>query len=732
MAFMYWHAKTHGKRSPLRNYSNKEELKEKESYTINIGVVMKTLFILTIISILLVSLESSAQRFKKKYVLNDTRRCWDTSNAGSIVQWASSVIDFSSQYDTLQYSARQILGKPSVMPQGGKSPCSWAPADLNYEDFIKVRFDNSMRVRQIVIAINHVTEFGLFPDVYLYDEENNKYLVSINLARYFKGGWMDQIILDSLTTYKVKSVEIVIYNEKSNYENLIQIDAIGISDSEIPVEAKINITDVIKFIGEPENLGRNVNSKYIEGVPVITPDGKTLFFARKKHPDNIGEEKRSDIWICRLDSIGNWLTGNNIGKPLNNKNHNWICSVTPDNNKLLLGGTYGHGQGCSMSHKIQSGWSLPKKVEIENYYNRNKYSDFYLSNDNKTLLMGIERDDSFGDKDLYVSFIQEDDTWSEPLNLGNEINTASNDGCPFLASDDKTLFFTSAGFPGYGKSDIFMSKRLDDSWQNWSEPENLGGIINSDKSDGYFTIPASGKYAYFSSNENSYGKGDIFRLKMKMLADNILVYGKVYNRKTNEQITEIIVKIRYERLSDGKEVGIARTDPNTGEYKITLPFGQKYAFRAEAEDLCEFWGISENEDLRDSTLREYQEKERDLYLVPIEIGQRFPMNVFFDFGKYDLRKESYPDLKRAAEMLRECPTLVIEIAGHTDNVGRPDSNMVLSKNRANSVRSFLISQSIDEKRMGAKGYGEDQPVASNKTEKGRQKNRRVEFIIIKK
>ncbi|MFH1050860.1 MAG: OmpA family protein [bacterium] len=524
--------------------------------------------------------------------------------------------------------------------------------------------------------------------------------------------------------YNIKKGTIV----KAKLFNLLFINIIIFTLSVFAQnETQIKITKDIQFIGKPENLGRNVNSIYPENVPIISPDGKTLFFALKNHPENIGGLNTGyDIWLSKLGIDGKWQTAYNIGKPLNTESHNFVCSISPDGNTLLLGNTYGHGEGVSISHKTKDGWSFPEKLIIDSFYNRGGHVSCFLANDNKTLLMAVQRDDSYGEQDIYVSFLEDDDSWSEPMNLGKTVNTSSVDGCPFLASDSKTLFFSSNGYPGYGGRDIYMTKRLDDSWQKWSEPENLGNQINSAKSEIYFTIPSSGDYAYFSSDENSYGESDIFRIKMKTKANNVLIYGKVFNKKTNKPITDKTVIIRYERLSDGKEVGMARTNPANGEYKITLPHGELYAFRGESVG---YWGISENMDLRADSLRNYNEIEKNLSLSPYDT---LKVNVFFDLNLSELRQESFPDLNRAAKLINDNPRWNVKVEGHTCDRGTTPFNKKLSKDRAKSVEDYLTREGIDIKRINSEGYGESKRICLDTLEVCREKNRRVEIIIDKK
>ncbi|MBI2968619.1 MAG: OmpA family protein [Bacteroidetes bacterium] len=492
--------------------------------------------------------------------------------------------------------------------------------------------------------------------------------------------------------------------------------------------------EVINFDAEPENLGTNINSQYSELSPVISPDGKTLFIVRYP-PDNTD---KNNIWFSVLQNDGTWTLTKDIGSPLNVKGYSTaVNSITPDGNSILLSNIYRYfdgtvsGGGCSMSFRQRGGWSFPKQQNFEKFENLNEYVGYFLANDGKTMLMSIETKwkGHMGERDLYVSFKKGDNEWTKPKNMGQTVNTKEDEDSPVLASDGVTLYFSSSGLPGgYGNTDIWMTKKSDDTWLNWSKPVNLGPKINSDGFDSDFVIPASGEYAYFASAKSGQGKSDIFRIKLPVAAKPnpvVLISGKVLNSKTKEPI---MTEIKYEVLSDGSEAGLARSEPVNGEYKIVLPYGKNYGYRAIAQG---YYAVSENLDVTE--LKEYTEIERNLYLVPIEVNEVVRLNnIFFEFGKAVLKPESYPELDRVVKFLNDNPTLTLELSGHTDNVGSDADNLKLSQDRAQSVVNYLVEKSIKQSRLTAKGYGETAPLATNDTDESMALNRRVEFKILKK
>lgn len=480
-----------------------------------------------------------------------------------------------------------------------------------------------------------------------------------------------------------------------------------------------------------ENLGPNVNSIYDELNPVISTDGKTLYFSRLGHPENAGARRLDDIWRSRMQADGAWGPAERMPKPLNNDDANFVVSVSPDGNTLLLGNAYNNfnrrvGKGFAISHFTSEGWTTPEAVNIENYYNYNQYVEACLSADGGAILITVERNDSYGIRDIYVSLKQPEGVWSSPKNLGKPISTYADEASPFLAADGTTLYFSTSGKAGYGDDDVFVTRRLDSTWRNWSEPINLGPDINTAHFDAYYSAPASGEYAYMTTIADSTGHNDIYRIKLPQKArpnPTVLVSGNVYNSATGEPMEAEVV---YESLNSGKTLGVARSHPQTGYYQIVLPAGEKFGFRAKVPDF-----YPESDNFNTVELQAYDETAVDLYLHPVEVGRPIRLNnIFFEFGKWELQPESFPDLNRLVEYLQTNLVAELEIAGHTDNVGGVRDNLQLSQNRAQAVVDYLQNHGIERTRIQAKGYGESKPVEDNTSEEGRSRNRRVEFVIL--
>lgn len=660
------------------------------------------------------------------------------------VQWASRIVRFGSQLKSSgAYSAQQILGKPNILSHAGETnPCSWASgkdADrfaASITDFIRVGFEKPVAARQVAIAENFNP--GAVTAVILYGAKAGETdTVYHAAAKSTKESWRMLNIFFEPPAFKVHEVELVLNVGFVAGQN--EIDAIALGATQDTIKPSINTVTGVTAEVAAENLGENVNSPFDEVLPVISPDGKTLYFCRKNHPDNTGTQKLDDIWYAeREDSADGkplqkprWGKAKNIGQPLNNNAPNSVCAILPDGNTMLVLNSYlpsgRMAPGVSMTYRTTTGWSWPQKQTIRDYQTLRPLVNYSLASDGKTLLMAHERLNSIGGIDLFVSFLQNDGTWSVPKNLGTDINTAGEETTVFLASDGKTLYFSSDGHNGYGDNDVFIARRLDSTWTHWTEPQNLGSSVNTPDWDGFFSLPASGEYAYFVSAKNSFGEGDIFRIPVpEALRPRpvVLITGRTIDPRTKKPVGSII---RYELLSNGKELGIARSDSLTGRYSITLPAGENYGFRAEADG---YLSVSENIDLRNLT--QYREITRDLRIIRAAKGEAVLMNnIFFETAKWELKPESEPELMRIVEMLKKSPTMQIQIAGHTDNVGNKKNNLMLSERRAQAMADFVMQRGgIPAKRLQVKGFGSDKPVAPNSNEDGRQQNRRVEFVII--
>ncbi len=431
-------------------------------------------------------------------------------------EWASEVVKVSSEYQDKDYGGIRVLGPPNSMTTHGSCRFAWAPSkESGGKEFVEVRFKNAIAVQQIVIgeSLNpgSITKIELIDNTgkkhKVYEEKNPKASGFGGEAEFFRH-------LMKRTNYRAIGLRLTLNTKAVGGMN--QIDCIGISSSRDQMKPEVNVLQYSNPVPPRENLGRNVNGQYPERLPIISPDGNTLYFARKLSPENIGGEGEDDIYVSQRMPGDIWSKARNVGRPLNNESHNFVISVSPDNSKIYLANDYKKRSrdGVSVARRSGGDWSKPTLMPIQNHYNKNEFVAYHVSVDGNTMVMAVERDEGLGDRDLYVSFKYGDGGWSEPKNLGPIINTPDMEASVFLAADNRTIYFSSAGHWGYGNLDVFMSRRLDETWTNWSTPVNLGKKINTSGMDYNYTIPASGEYAYFSSDYKTYGMSDLFRIRL--------------------------------------------------------------------------------------------------------------------------------------------------------------------------------------------------------------------------
>lgn len=474
-----------------------------------------------------------------------------------------------------------------------------------------------------------------------------------------------------------------------------------------------------------ENLGKAINSKAFEISPAICPDGTTLYFSRF--------DKGTTAFYYSSHSTGAWTKAKPMGTPFSEIQNAVGYNISPDGHTILLRGVFKDYQqearGYSICEKHGENWTKPISLNILNYaqYDKGTHFSAWLGADETTIVMEMEPTAGSDNGNIYVSFRETDTNWTEPLNLGPTINSDETlSGTPFLAADGKTLYYTTNKYDTYGQNDLFVTHREDESWTKWTTPQNLGKVVNSETNDLYFSLPASGEYAYLVS-PGEFGNHDIFKLKLPQEAKPEpveLIKGYVKDASTGKPIG---TKVTVHNLETDQEIAMAHSDDITGFYEIILPKGIKYSFFAEADG---YYATREHLDL--THLDHYEELQKDLKLDPYLFGEQILLNnVFFVPTKTVLLPEALPELNDLYDILQQNTKMRIRIEGHTDNQGDKAANLQLSQSRAERVVEYLVDKGITSNRLEAKGYGEAHPLNDNSTEELRKKNRRVQFTIIK-
>jgi outer membrane protein OmpA-like peptidoglycan-associated protein/tetratricopeptide (TPR) repeat protein len=469
---------------------------------------------------------------------------------------------------------------------------------------------------------------------------------------------------------------------------------------------------------EPQNMGDSINSTHLEYFPTLTIDDKEFIFTRRVN----GNE---EFYESKFEN-GHWTKAQPLPGDINSNLNEGAQNISQDGQWLIFTGCnfpYGLGS-CDLyiSYLTPEGWSKPENMG--NRINTEAWESApSLSPDKRDLYFASGRFGGYGGQDLYVCHQLPNGRWSEPENLGPEINTIGDENAPFIHADNQTLYFTSSGHLGYGGTDLFMSKK---HGKGWSKPINLGYPINTIENEGSLVIAADGKTAYYTSDRSdSRGGLDLysFQLREEMRpARTLWVKGKVFDKKTQKGLPSAV---ELTDLSSSNIISHVQTDA-TGNYLITLPVGKDYAFNVKRRGYLFF---SENFPLSqkapDSTYN------IDIPLQPIEANASIVLkNIFFDLGKFDLKPESTIELDNIFQLMKENPTLKVQISGHTDNIGKAADNMTLSNNRAQAVVKYLTGKGIEAPRLSFKGFGATKPIADNATEEGKAQNRRTELQVI--
>jgi outer membrane protein OmpA-like peptidoglycan-associated protein/Tol biopolymer transport system component len=428
-----------------------------------------------------------------------------------------------------------------------------------------------------------------------------------------------------------------------------------------------------------------INSKYNEGAPTFSPDGQYIIF--------VG---------CETGAKGDYEYG--------------------DDRK-------GYGS-CDLFYSQNNGTNWSKPVNLGSKINSKHWeTQPSFSSDGKTLYfirgMTYDRQRRNPDnQDIYVTTITEDGQWSKPEKLPPNINSPHREESVQIHPDGKTLYFSSNGHPGMGGMDLYMSRKLDDN--TWSDPINLGYPLNTYKNDISILISPKGDKGYFSSDrEGGYGDLDLYSFnvdkKFKPLPITF-IKGKIIDAESK---LPLFAFFQLTDLKKGNIISQMQSKLENGEFLITVPKNIDFALHAEKEG---YMFYSRN------IYRDNLSLSKDGFLIieleKVKPGTFILENIFFEKSKSSLKKSSLVELNKVLKLMQINPDLKIQISGHTDSDGDDDFNLELSINRAKSVVNWLIENNIDQNRLSFKGYGETRPIEENNSIANKAKNRRTELTII--
>jgi outer membrane protein OmpA-like peptidoglycan-associated protein len=494
---------------------------------------------------------------------------------------------------------------------------------------------------------------------------------------------------------------------------------------------------------EPVNLGPEVNSDYDEYWPGLTADEGSLVFTVLVPRDSVkflteklpktSRNFQEDFYMSERKD-GKWTKRKPVIS-LNTEFNEGAQCISADGKWMFFTacGKKGGMGSCDIwfSYRTENGWSKPVNPgpPVNTSFWESQPS---FSSDGKTLYFASNRKGGKGGRDIWKATItgfRPDKTpvFSKAVNLGDKINTSDDEGSPFIHPDNRSLYFSSDGWPGMGKRDLFVSRKNEKG--EWGAPGNLGYPINTINDESGLVINAAGTTAYFSSDGiPSPTKGKdlyMFRLPEKIRPNPVTyVKGNVYDKETKKPlVADFVLK---DLLSEDIVVS-SRSDEYEGGFLVCLPVGRSYALSVQKPGYLFY---SDNFDLEG--VKNIDNPQRlTVYLSPLKPGEKIVLkNIFFSTDSFRLKKESYPELNTLVDLLKKNPGLKVEIGGHTDNTGSDSYNLRLSENRARSVYEYLINKGIERSRLSYKGYGALQPLTGNESEEGRAKNRRTEIKVM--
>lgn len=472
-------------------------------------------------------------------------------------------------------------------------------------------------------------------------------------------------------------------------------------------------------------------------LPILNFDETIAYTTIKYFEDNVGGmEDEDDIWRFERDADGNWQAGKNIGPPVNTWSTDVAFACSADGNTVLVAGNYNKrgyrkAEGYSITRWDGIRWTTPEQIYIKNYINNGPTYMASIAGNGLTMTLSIMGPDSHGELDLYMTKMSEEypGTWETPINLGDVINGDNFDAYPHLAADTKTLYFTKhEASNGYGNADIYMTRRLDDSWQKWSEPVNLGLPINTEGEDISPWLSLDGKTLYYVSSKEGITETGVYKtvLPPEWRPEPYAYLSGQLNADDAEPTWEPRVRA-YAVNPDGKPTlaGHSYSTLPDGKYGMTLTMGREYLIEATAPGYPpEYTSI----DLR--TEKDMLKLQHDFFFKHNKASQEVLSIVYFntndtivgDDARIQLRKAVVPALSKDGPK--------VEIVGHADDQGSEKDNLRLSMRRAKAVARQLESLGVDYRRLTVRGLGESEPANPGEDPESRKANRRVEIFLV--
>lgn len=539
--------------------------------------------------------------------------------------------------------------------------------------------------------------------------------------------------------YALAELEVKLKNFDAAIKYLSKYLSLGIVNEQEQIEA-----EQLKLIAEfrknayrspvqfkPENLGLKVNSSNDEYVNSLSTNEQSMYLTIKsKVVDEIQNAPAyvEKIYQTQLDSL-NWSDPKIVKFGDQIIDGAGGASVSPNNRYLFFTSCNKEDSkgGCDLYYsKIIDGKPSDAK-NLGSVVNSGSWdSQPCFSSDGKSLFFASKRPGGYGGADIWISELDKNGNFTTPQNAGSAINTSGDEMAPLIHYDATTLFFSSNGHIGMGGHDLFVSKYSADG--NWSEPENLGYPVNTDRDEMNLIVAPDGLTAYISSDQpDGFGGFDIYKFSLnEAVRPNPVTYvkGLVYDAETGEKLNAMVELVKPET---GEVFTRSESDLETGAFLVALPIDQMLSLNVDKKGYL-FYSDHFNTNFKG---RKTDPIEIQIPLKKLKSGEIMVLNnIFFETNQFELMESSFPELNKLVILLKNNPSIRIEISGHTDTIGTIDSNNELSKKRAKAVYDYLISKGLESFRMSYKGYGFTKPVDTNDTESGRSKNRRTEIKIL--
>jgi outer membrane protein OmpA-like peptidoglycan-associated protein len=536
-------------------------------------------------------------------------------------------------------------------------------------------------------------------------------------------------------------------SQLEKYKSMIHKKHVNYIDAERTINMCKNAKEFMAAPVKAEiiNLGTNINTIYPEYSPSVNADETMLIFTSKRE-GTTGDSKEingsffEDIYVSEKDAQGNWQAAKSIGTNINTADHEASIGLSADGQLLFI---YKGEDGGSiwMSELVGDEWSIPYKAGSDI---NSKYWETHavISADNRYLYFVSDRPGGQGGRDIWMCKKLPNGMWALAQNLGPKINTPFDEEAPFIHPDGKQIFFSSNGHKTMGGFDVFTSELQEDG--TWSEPKNIGYPINTTDDDIYYVTSPDGKRAYLTSTRpGGFGEKDLYTVNFLDAAEKPLTVLVGYIKLSNGDKIPSDTRVNVLNIETG-EILPYKPNSATGKYVLSLnPGNYKVSYEMNdkefhSEDIYvapeSTYNLINQEVALDPVTYKVQvtragEKAVQLTEKQAEVLKKAFENLEFATGKDIIKQSSYASLNELAALMKQNPEWKLKISGHTDNQGKAENNMLLSKKRALAVKKYLMSKGLNEKRFKAEWFGQTQPIADNNTEEGRQKNRRVEMLL---